>query len=250
MIEWGYKLEKGDFSMKKLFLSVVAMVAIFTLAACGNSKDDSKNASDENGAQQPQQEEVDISDDELVDENEVVALVNDNEILGDKYNFIYAQLKTQYAQMGMDAKDDEVQETTIDKVIEEELLAQEAKSKDIQVKESDVDAHIKEIKEESEENYQNVLEQFDMTEAEFKNRLLFEMTMEKYQDEQLEVKVSDQEIEEAYDDLKKENEDMPELDEVKSELKQQLQDQKVNEQLEKIVEEAKENAEIDKKLKV
>src|SRR5699024_5191840 len=150
--------------------------AISILAACGNSND---NASElELGSDEPQQAEV--SEDELIDDDEVVVKVNDQDVLGNQYNFIYAQLKTQYEQMGEETELDELQETTINKVSEEALLAQEAEEKGVEVSDDEAQDQIDQLKDEAEDELNTILEQFQISENEFKHRLKFEMTMEKY----------------------------------------------------------------------
>lgn len=226
--------------MKRLLLTLIAVMAISILAACGSNNENESEL--EMGTSE--QKQAEISKDELIDDDEVVVKVNKQEVFGNQYNFIYAQLKTQYEQMGEKTDLDELKETTINKIIEEELLAQEAEAKGVEVSDEEAQAQIDQLKDEAEDNLKTILEQFQITEDEFKARLRFEMTMEKYQDQHIDVDVTDADVEATYEDIKAENEEVPEFSEIKDQIKAQLYNEKINEQLGEIVDKAKDKADI------
>lgn len=229
--------------MKKYIAGLsILLVAIF-LVACGDNNDE--NAS--NGAAQ-EVEQVEISDDEKVPDDDVVAVINDEDVAGETYNVIYAQLKSFANQSGQDVDQKEIQELTMDSLVDRIVLLQYAKDEGIEVSEKEAEDEIDTIKSENEDNYKNILDQFQMSEDGFKEQLRFELTLDKFKEKKIDEDVSDEEVQEAYDELAEENEDVPELDEVEDQLKASLLDQKTNEALQKKIDKVKEDAEIDEKL--
>src|SRR5699024_4647117 len=187
-------------------------------------------------APEQEAEQVEISDDEKVPDDDVVAVINDEDVEGETYNIIYAQLKSFATQSDQDVDQKEIQELTMNSLIDHIVLLQYA--------EDEIDT----IKYENEDNYKNILDQFQMSEDEFKEQLRFELTLDKFKEKKIDEDVSDEEVQEAYDELAEENEDVPELDEVEDQLKTNLLDQKTNEALQKKIDKVKEDAEIDEKL--
>ena len=231
--------------MKKYISGLsILLVAIF-LVACGDNNEE--NASNE-AAPEQEAEQVEISDDEKVPDDDVVAVINDEDVEGETYNIIYAQLKSFATQSDQDVDQKEIQELTMDSLIDRIVLLQYAKDEGIEVSEEEAEDEIDTIKSENEDNYKNILDQFQMSEDGFKEQLRFELTLDKFKEKEIDEEVSDEEVQEAYDELAEENEDVPELDEVEDQLKTNLLDQKTNEALQKKIDKVKEDAEIDEKL--
>lgn len=231
--------------MKKYIVGLsILLVAIF-LVACGDNNEE--NASNE-AAPEQEAEQVEISDDEKVPDDDVVAVINDEDVEGETYNIIYAQLKSFATQSDQDVDQKEIQELTMDSLIDRIVLLQYAKDEGIEVSEEEAEDEIDTIKSENEDNYKNILDQFQMSEDGFKEQLRFELTLDKFKEKKIDEEVSDEEVQEAYDELAEENEDVPELDEVEDQLKTNLLDQKTNEALQKKIDKVKEDAEIDEKL--
>ena len=231
--------------MKKYIAGLsILLVAIF-LVACGDNNEE--NASNE-AAPEQEAEQVEISDDEKVPDDDVVAVINDEDVEGETYNIIYAQLKSFATQSDQDVDQKEIQELTMDSLIDRIVLLQYAKDEGIEVSEEEAEDEIDTIKSENEDNYKNILDQFQMSEDGFKEQLRFELTLDKFKEKEIDEEVSDEEVQEAYDELAEENEDVPELDEVEDQLKTNLLDQKTNEALQKKIDKVKEDAEIDEKL--
>src|SRR5699024_6148393 len=161
---------------------------------------------------------------------------------------IYAQLKSFATQSDQDVDQKEIQELTMDSLIDRIVLLQYAKEEGIEVSEEEAEDEIDTIKSENEDNYKNIVDQFQMSEDGFNEQLRFELTLDKFKEKKIDEEVSDEELQEAYDELAEENEDVPQLDEVEDQLKTNLLDQKTNEALQKKSDEVKEDAEIDEKL--
>src|SRR5699024_841151 len=231
--------------MKKYIAGLsILLVAIF-LVACGDNNEE--NASNE-AAPEQEAEQVEISDDEKVPDDDIVAVINDEDVEDETYNIIYAQIKSFDTESDKDYDQKENQELTMDSLIDRIVLLQYAKDDGIEVSEEEAEDEIDTIKSENEDNYKNILDQFQMSEDGFKEQLRFELTLDKFKEKKIDEEVSDEEVQEAYDELAEENEDVPELDEVEDQLKTNLLDQKTNEALQKKIDKVKEDAEIDEKL--
>lgn len=225
--------------MKKWLVNLLLLSSIILFAACSS---DDKQEADVQGSS------IEITDDEIVDDKEIVALVNGAEVLGNKYNIIYPQIKMYATQMEKDVELDAIKERTVDALIDQELIYQGAEKEGIIVTDEEVEEAFAKIKEENEDALNSLLKQFHLTEQGFKDQLMFEETMEQFVALKIDVDVSDEEVEQYYDEAKEQSEQIPEYEEIKEQLKAQLLKQKTEEELEAIVLEMKEKAKIEKKI--
>ncbi|PAV30583.1 hypothetical protein CIL05_05635 [Virgibacillus profundi] len=244
--------------MKKFIMLALALSLAIVLAACADDSAEENEGSEEteeNTSEQEQEpsseqaqepEPVEITDEEKVDEEAAVVSVNGDEIKGNKYNPIYSQLKMTMQQSGQDTSNlDQLKEQTINVLIEQQLIKQAAEDKGLEVTEEEVQSEFTTLKEENGEQLSAVLEQFQLTEENFKNQLADDLITQKFIDSELDTEVTDEEIKETYDQLKEQNEEIGELETVEPQLKQSLKNQKVQEQLQVKVKELRENAEVE-----
>lgn len=233
--------------MRKYLIGSMLLLLAMALVACGDKEE--SESTDETG--NPMGEPVDISDEEKVDADEVVAIVNGTEIVGSIYNTIYANLKLQSTQMSDEFDKEEVKEATLESLIDQELVRQEAESEGIEVSEEELDEEISMIKEQNEEGYKTLLEQFQMTENDFKEQLRIDLIRFEYADKKLDVAISDDDVKKKYDELKEEveeEEELPEFDEVKDQIKQSMEQEELTLALDEKVEMLKEKAKIERKI--
>ncbi|MFC3040176.1 SurA N-terminal domain-containing protein [Virgibacillus xinjiangensis] len=233
--------------MKKLLMITLALAFAVVLAACGG-----EDAAEEGNQETPEstseqaQESVEVTEKEKVDETESVAKVNDAEVTGEKYNPIYMQVKTTMQQSGQDISDHEkIKELTLDLLVDQELILQDAERAGIEVTEEEVDQQYKQIEEQSGDQLPTMLEQFQLTEEQFKDQLNNDLITSKYMESELNVEVTDQEVQEMYDQLTEQSEEVGELKELEEPIRQQLRTQKEQEQLKAKVEELKEDADVE-----
>ncbi|MEC5424611.1 SurA N-terminal domain-containing protein [Virgibacillus sp. C22-A2] len=236
--------------MKKLMMLGIVLTLAILLAACG---DDS--AEETEGAENPDQEagvesgeqQVGVTDEEKVDEDTAVVSVDGTEINGDRYNPIYTQVKMQMAEYGEDVSDNDLlKEQTINVLVEQQLIRQDAENNGLNVTEEEVESEFETLKEENGEQLTAVLEQFELTEESFKRQLADDLITNKYIESELEIEVSDEEAEEYYEQVREQQgEEVGEYEEVEELIKDQIADQKVQEVLQAKVEELKEQAEVE-----
>lgn len=236
--------------MKKRMLLIFTLVLTLMLAACGNDdadEADDSEAENENTEQQ-QQEEVEITEDEKVEADTVVVSINGEDVTGEQYNNIYRQLKTMYQMYGQDVSDqDMLKDETIDVLTEQELIRQDALESGIEVTEDEVQEEIDNIIETNgEEAIDTMMEEYELSEEEFRNQMMNDLVTIRYIEEEFEAEVTDEEIEEQYNQLKEESEEeIGELEEYEEMIRQSLAQQKQNELLENRISELKETAEIE-----
>ena len=223
--------------MKKLYMIGLSLALALLLAACGDKEE-----------AQTEEPAVEISASERVDEDEIVAVVNGEEVKGNVYNLIYTQLKLYATQIGDDIELDEIKEAAVTSVVDRQIVLQEAEKIDMSVSDKEAEEYIEKLREESEEELETLLGQYQITEEEFKEQIKFEITMNDYMNETVEVEVTDKELEEYYEKAKEGNDSIPSFDEAKTQLKKQLLAQKTQETFQDNIDKVKEKSEIDIKL--
>ena len=236
--------------MKKYIVGSLLLILAMVLVACGDKDEEDEATGEEN----PLAPSVDISDEEKVDDDKVVAVVNGNEVKGGVYNLVYAQLKLQSAQLGDETDNEEMKDLTMESVIDREIVIQEAKEEGIEITEEEADKEFKTLKEENSEALDTLLEQYQITEDGFKEQLRFELIMDEFLSETIDVDISDDDVKEFYDEAKEEAEEgdsegeIPEFDEVKDQIKESMEQEEMTLALQDKVDEVKETAEIERKI--
>lgn len=223
--------------MKKWSLFIVLLLSAL-LVACG------EEAKKEEKKEEQSNVPI-ISEEEKLPEDEVVAIVNGTEINGVTYNLVYAQLKLYSEQFGQDITIEEIKESTIESIIDRQILLEEAEEIGIVYTDEDIQAELDKIKETNAEGLKTLLEQYQITEAAFAEQLKFELTMEDFIQKEIDITVSDEEVETEYEKIKAKNEDMPELVEIRDTFKRNLENAKRQQALQERINEAKEDAEIE-----
>lgn len=236
-----YCVKEGDIDMKKYIVGLIVFLFMINLVACSDDNTDNTEGEKEN-------QSVEVTEEEKLPADEVVVVVNGEEVTGKTYNLVYTQEKLYKSQFEEDIDLDDIKESTINLIIDRQILFQEAKKEGIEITEEQASKELERIKEESPETLEILLAQFQITEEDFKDQLIYELTMFEYMDKVIEVSVSEEELEEYYKKAKEGNENIPEYDEIKHSLRSQLTELKTQEALQAKIDEARENAKIDKKI--
>lgn len=229
--------------MKRYIIGSMLLVLAMFLVACGDKEKETKQ-----DVEEPQTPSVEISKEEKVADDEVVAVINGDEVTGSVYNLVYAQLKLYSAQMGEEMENDKVKEATMDSIIDREIVFQQAKEEGIEITKETAETEFSALKEESGEALDTLLGQYQITEEGFKEQLRFELTMNEYLTKAIKVSVSDEEVEEFYEKAKEESDEVPEFDEVKDQIKSNMREEKTTLALQEKVDEIKETAKIERKI--
>lgn len=230
--------------MKKHLLLIFTLLFALFLAACGGEDEKEENST-------PEKQEiphVEITEEEIVDEESAVVRVNGTEVKGAKYNNIYKQRKTMLNLTGRDISDLEtLKEESIETLVVQELIKQDAAEQGIEVTEEEAQEEFEKIVETNgEEALQVILEHYELSEEDFRKQLVDDLTTAQYIESEFDVEVTEEEIEEQYNQLKERHEDIGELEEYEEMIRQSVAEKKQSELLEERVAELKEKAEIEK----
>lgn len=237
--------------MKKLATLLIIMAVTLFLAACGNDDDNEKEeaSQEQEQSQSEEQAPLEISEEELVDENEPVAVVNGEEVKGSAYNSAYSLVKSVMYQSGQDINDlDALKGQAMDFVVEQELVMQEADEAGINIEDEEVESEFNSYKESTEDGqFETMLEQLNIDEEQFKLQLKHDLTTLKYAEQEFDVEATEEEVQEMYDQLTEQAEDqeVQELDEIREQLEGMIVEDKRQQKYAERVDELKESAEIE-----
>lgn len=247
---------------KKLLLSIAAVAAAFSLAACGA---DGEDGDTDDAAQSQEQDGQAMPEPELDDIPDVVAVVNGEEISGESfsknYESQYQQLTMQAQMTGEEPDQEELKSQALDMMINSELLVAKAEDEGFSASEDDIDEYLASMAEE------NGLESADALQEEFEAQGLSEdRVREDIQKEVLIEQVidtidipepSDDELQEIYDmqveQLEAMNEqveedqaqEVPSFEELEPELEEQAVAQKENEAVTELLDDLRDDADIE-----
>src|SRR5690625_826739 len=226
--------------MKRYIVGLLLFLVVGVLVACGD-----EDKSEPENATEPA---VEITDEEKLDNDQVVATINGEDVTGKTYNLVYSQLKLHAGQFDEEVDMEEVKRATMDSIIDRELLLQQASAEGIEITDETANAEFETLKSENGETLDTLLAQYQITEEGFKEQLKFELTMNEYMAETIDDSVTDEEVKEYYNQAKEENEEIQEFDEKKYQLKKQMQQQKTDKELKAKNDKVKEKAKIEEKI--
>lgn len=226
--------------MRKYRIGLLIILLVIILAACGNDE-----KADENNAVSPQ---IEITEEEILDDDQIVAVINGDNVNGTIYNVVYSQLKLHALQTGQEVEEEEIKELTLESLIDRQLLFQQAKEEGIEITDEIASNEFDAIKSESGDALDNLLAQYQITEAGFKEQLKFELTMNEYMVSAIEVSVTDEEVEQYYEEAKENAEEIPEFEEIKANIERQLLQEKTQAALQAKIDEVRKTADIELKI--
>lgn len=241
--------------MKKIIMLLMMIGLVTITVACGNG-----DQAEENNGETPTAEEAPdgegqsiedtVSEDELVDEDQAVATINGEEISGTSFNTMYPLVKSTLQQYGQDVEDtEEVKEQTLNELITQELIRQDAEAEGLTVEQEEIDNEMAALEEQYGDQFDSVLETSGFTKETYRAQLERDLLSNKYMESVLGIEVTDEEIEEYYQSVSEQSEeDLPSLEEVEGDIRQQLSMQKQQENQDDIqakIEELRENADIE-----
>ncbi len=253
--------------MKKVSYTLIACLLSVGLAACSSNdaKQDKQNDSAKSKEttqadqkeQQKQMEEMQKKlDAQKIDDQKVVATVNQDKITGNEYNSALSTIQGQLQQSGQDPTSKEgakaVKKQTIDALVGQELILQDAEKKGIKASDKQVDKQLKEEKKQFKDNaqFEEALKKSGLTMDQLKSDIADSIKYSQYVDKEIKsVSVSEKDVKAYYDqytdEMKKQKQKAPEYKEVKSQIKKQLESQEKQKEVQKEIEKLKKSAKID-----
>lgn len=252
---------------KKFLLPFIAGALALSLAACG---DDDKKAKDkkpeeEVGQEATKEQKAAIEEmqkklvEQQVDNNEIVAIVNDEELKGEEYNAVLMSIQGQMQQMGQDPTSKEatkqVKEQALDMLVIQTLILQKAEEAEIKASKSEIDEEYSSYEEQfgGKKEMEKALKSQDMDVDTLKAKIAELIISEKYQDKVAPAEeITDKEIKKYYDEAaaqsKEAGEELPPLEEASEQIKTIMVKQQQQEKLAAHVEELKDVAKIELKI--
>ncbi|SEQ95168.1 SurA N-terminal domain-containing protein [Piscibacillus halophilus] len=257
--------------MKKFLTAILIVMLTAFLAACTGDSDESDNQEEPNEEEQGQEEEnAEENEDENeegseesaaiedIEDDQVVATVNETEILGEELKSSVNFFNQQYQQMGQDPSQlaGEIQKQALDNLIHIELVKQAAADEGIEVDEEEVDeeyqSQIQQVQEATDlESEEEVLEENETTEEEVKENIRQNLITTEYLEQNVEEpEVTDEELEEAYNNYKSAMEQQGQevedsLEDMEDQLREQVKSQKSGEKELELLEQLRENADVE-----
>ncbi|MGZ1490098.1 SurA N-terminal domain-containing protein [Brevibacterium sediminis] len=250
-------------------LGLAMSVSVVALAACGGQGDEAKPkessaaAEQSPGADSAQDQQGQQGKPNTKDIPKVVAEVNGEKILKDDFVPLfetqYQQMQMQAQQSGQPVDEKSLKKQTVENLVSTEVLVQEADKRKIDVSDKDIDKGLKESAKSgqmSEKDFLKAMKDQGMDEenvrSELKNQLKIEGLVE---DEYGEFEVSGEEIGQAYEQAKSQQEqmaqqggqgqqEMPPIEDMRPQLKEQVKNQKSQEATQKYAKKLRKQADV------
>ncbi|WP_322536177.1 SurA N-terminal domain-containing protein [Bacillus altitudinis] len=251
--------------MKKVSYTLIACLLSVGLAACSSNdakqdkQNDSANSKETTQAdqkeQQKQMEEMQKKlDAQKIDDQKVVATVNKDKITGSEYNSALSTIQGQLQQSGQDPTSKEgakaVKKQTIDALVGQELILQDAEKKGYKASDKQVDKQLKEEKKQFKDNaqFEEALKKSGLTMDQLKSDIADSIKYSQYVDKEIKsASVSEKDVKAYYDQyaeqMKKQK--APDFKDVKSQIKKQLESQEKQKEVQKEIDQLKKSAKID-----
>lgn len=269
-------------NMKKWISGLTIIGSLLVVSACSNdegaedtsseeenateetaSSEDSGGAAAEDEAAQGEggeSEQAEMPEPDLEDVPDVVAEVNGTQIekpeFEEAYNAQFQQMAMMSQMSGEEVNQDDLKTQVADGLVSQELLVQEADSRELEASEEETTELLDQLTEqagvESQEELYTMFEEQGMNQEEVDEQIQLQVRVDKLIAEEAgEIEPTEDELKELYDQQVEQLEQMeteeepPSFDELKPQLEEQLVSQKEGEAAQKLVETLKEDAEIE-----
>ncbi|MGO2037277.1 MAG: SurA N-terminal domain-containing protein [Brevibacterium sp.] len=247
----------------KWLLGLAVSVSVVGLAACGG--EDGGDSSEETSAAAEQSPGAEAGQDgkpATDDIPDVVAEVNGDKITKDDfvplYETQYQQMQMQSQQSGQQVDEDQLKTQTAENLVSTKLLTQEADKRDIKVSDKDIDKALEESAKSSQmskDDFLKAMKDQGMDEKKVNSEMANQLKIEDLiTDEYGEFKVTGEEIGQAYEQAKTQQEQMaqqggqqqevPELEEMRPQLEEQVKSQKSTEATQKFAEKLRKQGDV------
>lgn len=252
---------------KRILLIGIAVLMIFVLGACSDNGDNGdEETAEENGSTEAgpgETEGPEALDIEEFAADEAILIINGEEVSREEFEIQFERTKQMVAQqygIDLDAEENnmllpELQHQTIENLIGQRVLTQEAKNLGMEVTDEEIEQNIGMLVQQfgGEEGFQEALEADNLTEEDLESLVYEELLISQLFEAELDfddIEVSDEEIEEFYAQyemtMEQQGEDVPPLEEIEDQITMQLQQQKSQEEQQAYVAELVEDSDIDR----
>src|SRR5699024_622176 len=193
--------------MKKKWLVMLSMIlTIIALTACGDKDESGQDSEGDNAEQEAASPE--LSDPDLEGIPEIVAEINGEEITKEEFETTYEQQYQEIAMQsqltGQEVDQDQLKEQTVENMVNQELLTQEANNRITEVSEDDIDTTMDLFIEQNQFERKGELiaaiEDEGMEEKEFMTMIETQVKVDQLiSDESGDIEPTNEELEESYE---------------------------------------------------
>ncbi|TWT02474.1 SurA N-terminal domain-containing protein [Planomicrobium sp. CPCC 101079] len=244
--------------IKKMKFTLAPFLLLLTLGACSDNEEAApkEETAVETTEQQEAATEQPASSMELPANDEVAVIVNGEEIKGNVYSSVARQLESSLATQGQDTSSaetaEQVKSQAVTVIVGNKLIIQDAEKKGHKADETVLKERLEEMKGqfENEEAMNETLKSTGYTMEELEEQLREQLVYESYVAEEIEGgKVTDKEVQEAYDGFVESSEqEAPAFEEMEPTIRQSLEQQKTQDAVFERIEELKKDAKIEVKV--
>ncbi|ASK61221.1 peptidylprolyl isomerase [Virgibacillus phasianinus] len=252
---------------KKWILSLLLVVFVSLLAACGNQDEtagdknnDNKSESQEEGAQDKGGKggQAEMPKPDLKGTPDVVAEVNGEKIKKDEFESVYKgqfQRAAMQSQMsGQEVDQDKLKKQIAEGLIGQKLLIQEANKRNYKASQEEIDQTLKDLAKQSQmkstDEFLAALKKQGLDEKKVMSQVETQVKVDKLiASESGDIEPTKEELEKAYEQMKAQQKKMggkkaPAFDEVKPALKEQIKGQKKAKVSQKLVKNLRKDADV------
>jgi len=259
---------------KKWMLSLSLAVTVSVMVACGDANESDEEINEETNTQEEapagdneaaleggeDAEQLEMPEPDLEGIPDVVAEVNGEEIPREEFETTYTgqfqQASMQSQMTGEEVDQDLLKDQVAESMIFTELLIQEANNRDFEATEKDIEETLDEIVAlnglESKDEFMAAMQEQGMDEEEVMSQIEIQVKVDQLiASETGDIEPTDEELEESYDQLVAQQEQMggddveiPSFDEVKPDLAEQVKQQKEGQATQTLVEQLREDADV------
>ncbi|MCA1022217.1 SurA N-terminal domain-containing protein [Halobacillus litoralis] len=247
---------------KKWLLSLMLAAFVALLAACGEDEgasDDNKEETETTQEEQQEGEQAETPEPDLENVPDVVAEVNGEKITKEDFETTYQgqfqQMAMQSQMTGTELDQEQLKKDVANNLVGQELLVQEAESRDYEVSDEEVNQMLTDLAEqnqmESKDKFLEELANQGMKEDEVLSQVRSQLKVDQLLEEEVSVEApTDDEVKAEYDKAVEQQEsaeteqEMPAYEDVKDKIKQNLQTQKQSEETQKLVDKLREEGEV------
>lgn len=243
--------ERFNLFTKKIARFGISLLLLLAVTACGADQEDNQTAED-TGEKETQKDQN--KDMEEGNGQNPVAVVNGEEISREELERTLNQLKQTYAQQGLNLDDTneemlrELEKNVLNQLINTELIIQAATSAGIEPTSEEINETIEQLTERygGEEELEKALDAYNLTVDGLKESIADEMKVNKYIAANVEeVAVTEEEMEELYNEYAGQSEEFPAYEDIKAQLEQEVKSQKQQVEVQKLVDQLREDSKIE-----
>ncbi|WP_027964843.1 SurA N-terminal domain-containing protein [Halalkalibacillus halophilus] len=221
-----------------------------------DAEEGAKGTEGEEGMAPESEEEVDIDTSEL-DEGEVVATVNGEEIQASDLMQNEEMVAQQYQMYGIDAEENPglIRQAALDQLVNTTIIQQNATESGLEPSDDELEeeynSFVEELKQQHEaDDIEEVYEEFEVTEEEVREDIRLDLMLTRFIEENTEeTEVTDEEIEQAYEEYaaqaEQADQEVDDLEDMRPTLEQQVQEQNQSEQTQALIEDLREESDIE-----